>query len=293
MRADGKPNWSQRVFKLSGELENICSKPVIAVPKSSTVMEAVKAIATHQVRGLPVTELGRVVGVLTANDLVDYLGGGPYFEVVLRRYEGNLYRALREERVESIARQSPVLTLKDTFERALELMIWGRAGFLPVVDEEGRPVGVITEHDVLKLVHERRIGVKVSSIFSSPIVTVDSDERLKRAAELMVKGGFRRLVVTSGEEVVGSVSAKGYASFFGSHGAFKHLKSTSIMDVLEVKVSEILERGYYTVDVEADVGEAGEEMLSRGTSWLLVTKQEEVIGIITEKDIVTALALKV
>ncbi|MEN3000011.1 MAG: CBS domain-containing protein [Acidilobaceae archaeon] len=293
LRSDGKPNWSQRVTRLTGELESVCSKPAITVQSSSTVMEAAETIARHNVRGLPVTGLGKVVGTLTANDLVDYLGGGSYFEIVVRRHEGNIFRALKEERVSSISRETPVVTLEDSLQAALDLMIVRGIGLLPLVDEEQRPVGVITEHDLLKLVLDRKIGVKVSELFSSPIVTVGKNDSLKRAAELIARTGFRRLVVAEGDEVVGSVSAKGFVSFFGTHRAFKYLKSTSISDVLALNVSEIVEEGFYAIDHEADLGEAGEEMLRKGTNWLLVTRGSEAIGIITERDIVTALALEV
>ncbi|MCS7106990.1 MAG: CBS domain-containing protein [Acidilobaceae archaeon] len=293
LRSDGRPNWSQRVAKLSGELEGVYSKPAITVRSSSTVMEATEIIASHNVRGLPVTSLGMVVGALTASDLVDYLGGGPYFDIVMKRHEGNVFRALKEEKVSSIFREVPLVTVEDSLQKVLELMILRGTGFLPVVDDEQRPVGVITEHDLLKLVLDKKIGVKVSELFSSPIVTVGKGDSLKRAAELMVKTGFRRIVAVEGEEAVGSVSAKGFVSFFGTHKAFRYLKSTNIGDILTLSVSEIVEEGLYVIDHGADVGEAGENMLRNGTNWLLVTKGGEAIGIITERDVVMALALEV
>jgi len=294
LRSDGTPNWSQRVLRARvGGAGLIASKPPITVNKSSVIMEAIDLIGFRRVRGLPVVEFGKLVGVVSATDIVNYLGGGEYFNIIVKRYEGNVFRALNEERVIAIANTSPAAVYtSDEIDRVLELMIGRGLGFLPVINEEGFVEGVITEHDIVRLLAEKRVGIKVSEVMTKTVATIDVGESLKKAAETMVRYGFRRLVATSGDRVEGSVSAKGYVSFFSSRRAFSFLKSTSIEDILVLPVSEIVEKEYITVPEDADVGEVASLMKSSGLNWALVSRDDEVIGIVTERDLLVALALE-
>lgn len=293
LRSDGTPNWSQRVRERVKSVGIVASKPAITVRKSSTVLEAAELIASRNVRGLIVTEFDKVVGVLMSMDIVNYLGGGEYYSIIVRRHEGNIYKALRDERVSSIMNPSPIaVNVNEDLERALELMISRGAGFIPVVDEYGEAYGVITEHDIVRLLAEKKVGVKISEVMTSTIVTVSLEDSLAKVAETMVRHGFRRLPVTFNDEVQGFVSAKGYASFFGSHRAFKHLSGTSIEEILTLPASIIMEEKFAVISGEADVGEACNIMLESGVNWLLVVRDGEAEGIITERDILVALALE-
>jgi CBS domain-containing protein len=293
LRSDGSPNWSQRVLRVRiGGAGVIASKPPVVVNKSSSVLEAVDLMGSRGLRGLPVVEFNKLVGVVTAMDVVSYLGGGGYFNIVVRRYEGNVFRALRDERVSTIMNPSPTAAYSsDSVGRVLELMIGKGLGFLPVVNEEGFVEGVITEHDIVMLLAERKVGVRVAEVATSTIVTIGLEEPLRKAAEAMVRHGFRRLVVLSGDVVEGSVSAKGFLNFFSSRRAFKFLKSTSIDEILDVPVSEVVERSYATVSEDDDVGEVCSVMRETGLNWVLVTRGDEVVGLVTERDVLVALAL--
>jgi CBS domain-containing protein len=293
LRSDGTPNWSQRVLRARvGGVGVIASKPPVVVSKSSSVLEAIDLMGSRNLRGLPVVEFNKLVGIVTAMDVVNYLGGGGYFNVVVKRHEGNVFRALRDEKVSTIMNSSPTAVyVSDGLDRVLELMVGRGLGFLPVVNEEGFVEGVITEHDVMLLLAEKKVGVKVGDIATKTIVSISLEEPLRKAAETMIRHGFRRLVAVSGDVVEGSVSAKGFVSFFSSRRAFKFLRSTSVDDILEVPVSEIAERSYATVPEDSDVGEVCSVMKETGLNWVLVTKGDEVVGLVTERDVLVALAL--
>lgn len=294
LRSDGSPNWSQRVSRVKvGGVGLIASRPPIVIQKSSTVMEAIDVMGSHRIRGVPVVEFNKLVGVLTAMDLVNYLGGGEYYNIVVKRYEGNIFRALRDERIPSIANLSPVAVYtSDDISRVLELMVGRGLGFLPVINNEGEVEGVVTEHDIVRLLTERKVGVKASDVMTKTIVSVNLDDTLKRVAETMVRHGFRRLIVTSGDNIVGSISAKGYIAFYSSRRAFNFLKSTSIEDILALPASEILEEEYHVVGEDVDIGEVADIMMKTGLNWVLVARGDEVIGIVTERDVLVGLALE-
>ncbi len=79
-----------------------------------------------------------------------------------------------------------------------------------VVTEKGKPVGIVTERDVMKKsCPEASCRVdKVREIMSRPLVTVNGETPLGEAVEIMVNKNIRRLLVTEGEKIVGIVTQK-------------------------------------------------------------------------------------
>lgn len=295
VRADGTPNWRQWIPPREGEVAYTSSHPAITIAPQSTIMEAVEAIAEHQVRGLVVADpaKGQLRGLLTAMDLVNYLGGGEYYGIIVNRHKNNIYSALRNEYVDSISNPTPLFIPRtESLDAVIRLMVENAVGIVPVVYEDGSVYGVITEHDITKHVAGKRLGVTVGQIASRNIVTVGIEDTMLEAAKRMVRFGFRRLPVVSegGESVRGMLNAKDYVSFFGKHTVFKELETMDISEVLKTPVYEIMREGFFTIEESADAGEAAEAMINNNTSSLLVIdEQGEVAGIVTERDILMAI----
>jgi len=297
LRSDGSPNWSQRVSSIRSEVAELASRPPITVSTSATILEAAEVIATHKVRGLVLADVkGFLKGVLMATDMVNYLGGGEYYSIVRYRYSNNLFRALRDERVSSIANPSPLYATKtDSLLDIIKLMVVEGVGFLPLVNEEGVLYGVITEHDIIRgYMSETHVGVKVGEVSSKNIVVTGVEDTLKKAAELMIRHGFRRLpVIGSDGSIKGVLTAKDYVEFFGSHKAFDFVVSGDMEEVLKVPVYEVMKPGVVTIEEDADVSEAAGAMKDHDVSSLIVVDREgNAVGIVTERDILTALVLE-
>jgi CBS domain-containing protein len=97
-----------------------------------------------------------------------------------------------------------------------------------VVSDPDQPgPGIITERDLLQSLgagqspDEEKVGDHLSAhlTFASP------DWSLERAAEAMVKGGFRHLVVVDGGELVGILSMRDIVRCWVSAGATSDLPS--------------------------------------------------------------------
>ncbi len=297
IRADGTPNWSQLLRIPEGEVKQLASAPAITVSSSGNILEALEVATKHRVRGLPVTHAGSntLAGIITALDLVNYLGGGEYYNIVVNRYKRNIYNALRDEKITSIANPTPVfVTVKDNIDDVIKLILGTGIGLVPVLWDDGTVYGVITEHDIVKRFSESNIGVTTGEVATRSIITTNIESTIKEAAQTMVRHGFRRLPVlgSDGESIKGIITAKDIVYFFGSHEAFKYLESTDIEEVLATPVYEIMTPEFYTVKHDIDVGEAAKYMMEYETSSLLVVDEEDnIIGIITERDVLTAILL--
>ena len=134
LRSDGKPNFSDRVHERESELEIIMRKDVKKLTPTETIGKAVKVMREPIYRRLPITSaVGEIVGVLTSSDVVNYLGGGEYYNIILKRHKGIIYHAL-EEPIATIMSKNVVYSyMKETIKDVLEKMIIYGVGVIPVV----------------------------------------------------------------------------------------------------------------------------------------------------------------
>jgi CBS domain-containing protein len=94
--------------------------------------------------------------------------------------------------------------------KAIDLMVKNDIGSV-VVTENGKPVGMLTERDIMKRVCPQELcsrKITVGEIMSKPLVTIEADAKLGEAALLMMDKGIRRLLVVEKGEVVGIVTQK-------------------------------------------------------------------------------------
>ncbi len=80
-----------------------------------------------------------------------------------------------------------------------------------VVVTSGRPIGLLTERDILwKVTAKEKNPAKVSvrDVMATPVVTISPMATLRSAARAMSEHNVRRLVVTRLEDVEGIVTAR-------------------------------------------------------------------------------------
>ncbi|HEU0025258.1 MAG TPA: CBS domain-containing protein [Thermoleophilaceae bacterium] len=85
-----------------------------------------------------------------------------------------------------------------------------RVGAAVVIDPEQPGPGILTERDVLRSVAAGQDPETepVSAHLSADLTFASPDWSLERAAEAMVRGGFRHLVVVDGGELTGVLSMR-------------------------------------------------------------------------------------
>ena len=97
-----------------------------------------------------------------------------------------------------VVRQSPV-TVPPTMPigAALETLEARRIGSLPVVDDEGKPLGVFTRQDVIGRVVLPRTPLEtpIGALMSAPAITLADDATAGDAAMTMARHGIRHVVV--------------------------------------------------------------------------------------------------
>ena len=129
------------------------SAPVEVISADTPMSEAYKLMMKRGIRRLPVVDTTgeRLVGILTLGDLRE---ARPSPATSLSIYELNYL--LANLKVEAVMTHNPyTVTPHTSIPAAARIMLDRKVGGLPVVDEQGKPVGIITESDVFRMLIDR------------------------------------------------------------------------------------------------------------------------------------------
>jgi CBS domain-containing protein len=145
------------------DVRDIMDSDPPTVSPETPVEEIVAALREHGIPGVPVVDGdGRCVGIVTEADLVlpddqgdlhlpHYINlfGGTVFLEPLGRYEQRLRKAFASTAEDMMTREPDTVAPDATAKDAARLIHDTGHNRLPVVDEGGRLVGVVTRLDVL------------------------------------------------------------------------------------------------------------------------------------------------
>ncbi|MBS7643332.1 CBS domain-containing protein [Candidatus Bathyarchaeota archaeon] len=113
-------------------------------------------------------------------------------------------------RVYEVMTHNPLtVSLNDNLEKVVQMMNRFRVGSIIVVDE-GRPLGIVTERDILvRVVAKGKLAIEtwVKDVMSKPIITIPENAYVEAAAKKMVKEGVKRLAVTRNGLLVGIITS--------------------------------------------------------------------------------------
>jgi signal-transduction protein with cAMP-binding, CBS, and nucleotidyltransferase domain len=77
-----------------------------------------------------------------------------------------------------------------------------------IVLRDSKPIGIITERDFVKriAVVEKPLSSPVSDVMSSPLISMDADETIWEAAQIMKTKNIHKLPIKEGEKIIGIVT---------------------------------------------------------------------------------------
>jgi len=94
---------------------------------------------------------------------------------------------------------------EDSVHHALELLIEYDISGMPVIDSDGRIVGVLSEKDVLKLFYEPD-STSVGSVMTKDPITIAVDAPLVEVFDTLMANDFRRVLIHERHKLVGLIS---------------------------------------------------------------------------------------
>lgn len=292
IRNMGPIDFKSRISERSGDIMSIASSEVITVPPTMPVIGAVKTMLNHGFRRIPVADAGtkHLKGIVTSNDIVDFLGGGKRNLIIKNKFKGNLLAAVNGSISEIMETNVISLNVKDSLKDALNTMIKENIGGIPVTDGDGTVKAIVSERDFVFLLSGIVTGKTVEGYMSKKVVTAPSDMSVGAAARSMINNGFRRLPVLRDNVLIGIITASDIMRFLGSGDIFDRLVTGNAREVFQVPVSTLVKRDIIFTKSDIDLGEAANVMLDKNVGSLPVLEDGELKGIITERDFIRAMA---
>lgn len=297
----GSVEHESRVHEHDGDIMTLAKKDVISVPPSTSIKEAAEKMVDHKFRRLPVTDPGsdKLLGIVTAMDILDFLGGGEKFNIMEEKHEDNFLAAINESVRQIMTRDVEFMTHKDSIVDCVAKMLNKNVGALPIVDNDNNKklIGIITERDFALAMAGVLTDELVEDFMTKKVITTTLGTPIESSSKIMVRNKLRRIPVIGKdrkatnpeEELVGIVTSTDLLKFFGDSKLFTKMESTSGLDVLNTKISEIMEKEIFTVEPLTRLGDLCELLSEKDIGGVPVVKNNEIIGIITESDILKAI----
>ena len=117
------------------KIRELMTKNVVAIGPERSVSEAVKKMVQRNVECLPVVQFGELQGLITFRDIIEKV-------VYAKRYPG-------KTKVKDVMAKKTITCRPDsTVIEVVKLMKNKRLRRVPVVNKEGRLVGIITDFDL-------------------------------------------------------------------------------------------------------------------------------------------------
>ncbi|HZU78125.1 MAG TPA: DUF190 domain-containing protein [Dehalococcoidia bacterium] len=201
----------------------VMTRSVVTVQPDTPIVELIRDLVQRPFRAVPVIDAERrVVGIVTNGDLVRR-GGLPVRLELLQTFEtpalhDQLARLVAPHRLVGEIMTHPVVTVSPDLDvrHAAELMIKRRLKRLPVVDAEGRLVGIVSRVDLLKTVTTPATApmpeepqpahvtgaTPVRSIMTTTVPTLPADAPLPQVVNAVASTRLNRAVVVDAERRV-------------------------------------------------------------------------------------------
>ena len=218
----------QRLTANGGTVRDVMTTPAITARDSARVPEVAHTMHERHLKRVPVVDAaGRLVGVLGRFDILRSIATG-----FARRTAPRAIRLPQEHRLvgEIMERDVPTVTATVPLGDVVERLLGSTVEEVIVVDPDGRPVGIITDSNLLERVDpaerpgiltqlrsrwnraaERQVrrsyGQRAADLMASPVVTVRQTDAVIAALTLSATKHLKRLpVVDDAGRLVGVVA---------------------------------------------------------------------------------------
>ncbi len=283
----GPVEFETHASEHEGDVMSIAKKTVVTAPQTATIKEAAEIMVKNKFRRLPITDPG-----------TGKLLGGDKYRIMEDKYEGNFLAAINESVKKIMARDVETISHKDSLAHAVNKMIEKEVGGLPVVDSNQKIVGIVSERDFVSLLAGVLTDELVEDFMTEDVITTTPGTRIEGASKIMVRNKLRRIPVVGEErktphpevdKIVGILTATDILGFLGKNSLFGRLVTNSAEDILNTTIVDIMETKVVATTPNTRLGDLCSSMELEGIGGLPVIQNDELVGIITESDILKAI----
>jgi CBS domain-containing protein len=254
----------------------------VTIDKDQRLSHALELMEKKDCDRLVVMQDDKVGGILTYADIADRLGVGKVVAVSIGRLHV------------SSAMSDTVITIQENEDltAVAQLMIDRGMSGCPVLNKEGKLVGIVTKREITNLM-DKFSDVPVDDLMTTEgLLTANPVERLVRARLEMLNRGYSGLPVTDGQRVLGLLTERTVANAMAKFSQEVPDKYRSnqirLLRVVDAMIQQppLIKQG-------TSVSEAAETMLGARLNTLpVVTEGNILVGVISATDFTRFVANK-
>lgn len=276
------------------KIEKIATQPVVVLNPADTLNRAIQQMWRLNIEHLPVVQNGQPVGMVSERDLLSHACGDNYAAHELTHK--HLKHVLGTSRVDDIM-SSPVVSLSpdDSIENAAHLMLSEEIDAVPLTARDSI-VGIVTQTDILKcyldnqsfLLLEQLSKESVVDFMHAHVFSVRSDDLKPTVIRLMRDKRIRHVPVLNGEGVLVGVIAESDVILGQRLDRSAGRLSVNILAAVNhSRVADIM-NAPVVLDVSSSLRDAAREMVTHRIGCVPIMKDKELVGILTNTDLVRA-----
>jgi CBS domain-containing protein len=256
-------------------VSDFMSTDLVTAAPDETIGDILSKLKANDIHEIPILDRKRLVGVVTMRELMRRRNLPP------------------TTKVSTVMQVPPEMTPDAPLPEAAEKMI--SAGFRAIPVVKGKAlVGIISRSDFVRALVETKAleGITARDFMTPNPQAVGEDDTVEQAVQLMRSLGERTVpVVDKRRHLKGVVGMKDVADLFARPKVREQYgERAGREEKIVIEVKSVMRSPPVTVGPDADVHRAAELMAKNHISSIIVTENDEPVGIVTTQDLMQFLA---
>lgn len=268
----------KKITMLRSQIDGISVEQVMTaefptVSSDDRISDALSVMRETKYQDIPVVDNGEFMGMVS-------------YASILRKKSVTL-----DAKVKNFIRQLPSVTSDMQITKIAEMMVSNNCRQLPVVNGK-KIIGIVRRTMLLDIVRDIKAlkEIKVWEIMSNPVESVKANDLMDDALDIMIREDYRTIpVVNDTNNVIGIVGMREIIdnNWKKENKTIGDLEKSSRS---QITVESIALTSVKTIAWDSDIAEAVDEMREYSISTIPVVEGKDLVGVLTEYDIIELLA---
>ena len=268
----------KKITMLRSQIDGISVEQVMTaefptVSSDDRISDALSVMRETKYQDIPVVDNGEFMGMVS-------------YASILRKKSVTL-----DAKVKNFIRQLPSVTSDMQITKIAEMMVSNNCRQLPVVNGK-KIIGIVRRTMLLDIVRDIKAlkEIKVWEIMSNPVESVKANDLMDDALDIMIREDYRTIpVVNDTNNVIGIVGMREIIdnNWKKENKTIGDLEKSSRS---QITVESIALTSVKTIAWDCDIAEAVDEMREYSISTIPVVEGKDLVGVLTEYDIIELLA---
>ena len=268
----------KKITMLRSQIDGISVEQVMTaefptVSSDDRISDALSVMRETKYQDIPVVDNGEFMGMVS-------------YASILRKKSVTL-----DAKVKNFIRQLPSVTSDMQITKIAEMMVSNNCRQLPVVNGK-KIIGIVRRTMLLDIVRDIKAlkEIKVWESMSNPVESVKANDLMDDALDIMIREDYRTIpVVNDTNNVIGIVGMREIIdnNWKKENKTIGDLEKSSRS---QITVESIALTSVKTIAWDSDIAEAVDEMREYSISTIPVVEGKDLVGVLTEYDIIELLA---